>query len=53
MAGITDVWSSSKGQTRFQHNFARATFNALKETNLLRISRADVERLHIARGGMS
>ena len=53
MAGITDVWSSSKGQTRTQYNFARATFNALKETNLLRISREDVERLHIARGGMS
>ncbi len=53
MAGITDVWSSSKGQTRTQYNFARATFNALKQANLARISRADVERLHIARGGMS
>ena len=53
MAGITDVWSSSKGQTRTQYNFARATFNALKQSNLARISRADVERLHIARGGMS
>ena len=53
MAGITDVWSSSKGQTRTQYNFARATFNALKQANLARISRVDVERLHIARGGMS
>ena len=53
MAGITDVWSSSKGQTRTQYNFARSTFNALKQANLARISRADVERLHISRGGMS
>ena len=53
MAGITDVWASSKGQTRTQYNFARSTFNALKQANLARISRADVERLHISRGGMS
>ena len=33
--------------------YRSCNFQRSKETNLLRISRADVERLHIARGGMS
>lgn len=36
-AGIKDVWTNSKGLTRTTINFAKATFNALKETNTKRI----------------
>ncbi len=33
LAGIDDVWTSSKGQTRTTINFALATFEALKKTS--------------------
>jgi small subunit ribosomal protein S5 len=36
LAGIKDVWSFSSGQTRTTINFAKATFEALKQTNLIR-----------------
>lgn len=32
LAGVEDVWTSSKGQTRTTINFGLATFEALKET---------------------
>jgi len=32
LAGITDIWTKSKGETRTTPNFAKATFEALKET---------------------
>jgi len=32
MAGVSDVWSKTLGETRTTYNFARATFNALKNT---------------------
>lgn len=36
LAGIKDVWTFSRGQTRTTINFAKATFNALKATNMVR-----------------
>ena len=36
LAGIRDVWGFSSGETRTTINFAKATFNALKETNMVR-----------------
>ena len=36
LAGIRDVWTFSRGQTRTTINFAKATFNALKATNMIR-----------------
>lgn len=33
LAGIEDIWTSSKGQTRTTINFALATFDALKRTS--------------------
>ncbi|MFY9749782.1 MAG: 30S ribosomal protein S5, partial [Methanoregula sp.] len=36
LAGIKDVWTFARGQTRTTINFAKATFNALKETNMIR-----------------
>ncbi len=32
-AGIEDVWTLTKGDTRTTHNFAKAVYNALKATN--------------------
>jgi small subunit ribosomal protein S5 len=49
-AGITDVWSSTAGQTRTTINFAQATYNALKQLNRTRIGDQDKLRLHITRG---
>ena len=53
LAGITDVWSRSAGQTRTTINFARATFNALVELNRTRITEADRTRLNITEGRIS
>ena len=50
LAGITDVWSRSAGQTRTTINFARATFNALVELNRTRITDTDRQRLNIIEG---
>ena len=36
LAGITDIWTSSFGQTRTTINFAKATFDALNNSNLIR-----------------
>lgn len=33
LAGIRDVWTFSKGETRTAINFAKAVFNALRNTN--------------------
>ncbi|MEM2022437.1 MAG: hypothetical protein QXI31_02030 [Archaeoglobaceae archaeon] len=32
MAGVKDVWTSTRGQTKTTVNFAQATFDALKKT---------------------
>ncbi len=36
LAGITDIWTSSFGQTRTTINFAKAVFDALNNSNLIR-----------------
>lgn len=36
LAGIRDVWGFSSGETRTTINFAKATFNALAQTNMVR-----------------
>jgi small subunit ribosomal protein S5 len=37
LAGIKDVWAVNRGQTRTTINYAKATFEALKQTNFVRI----------------
>jgi small subunit ribosomal protein S5 len=37
LAGIKDAWTFARGQTRTTINFAKATFNALKKTNMIRL----------------
>ena len=41
LAGIKDAWTFSRGQTRTTINFAKATFNALKATNMIRTGGAE------------
>lgn len=50
LAGITDVLSRTKGQTRTTINYAAATFNALHNMNTTRVPEELAERLHIQRG---
>ena len=50
LAGITDVLSRTKGQTRTTINYAAATFNALSNLNSTRISNEQKERLFIHKG---
>jgi small subunit ribosomal protein S5 len=50
LAGVTDVWSHSRGQTRSTINFAKATYNALVELNKTRITDSDRNRLHMKTG---
>ena len=52
LAGITDVLSRTKGQTRTTINYAAATFNALKNLNTARISNQQREKLYINKGRM-
>lgn len=37
LAGIKDVWTFTSGNTRTTINFAKATFEALKKTNSIRV----------------
>lgn len=41
LAGIKDVWTFTSGNTRTTINFAKATFEALKKTNLIRTGRSN------------
>ena len=50
LAGITDIWSRSKGQTRTTINYAKATFNALVELNKARIMNEQKTDLFIVEG---
>jgi len=50
LAGITDIWSRSKGQTRTTINYAKATFNALESLNQLRIKPDLRRQLYIVEG---
>ncbi len=50
LAGITDVISRSKGQTRTTINYALATYNALCALNSTRLSKDQANRLFIAKG---
>ena len=50
LAGITDIWSRSKGQTRTTINYAKATFNALIELNKARIKNEQRNNLFIVEG---
>jgi small subunit ribosomal protein S5 len=50
LAGITDVLSRSKGQTRTTINYALATYNALIEMNRTKVSADQRQRLFMVQG---
>lgn len=50
-AGIEDIWAFSKGHTRTTVNYAYATFNALKETSRMRVTKDQAQELGIIQGG--
>jgi small subunit ribosomal protein S5 len=52
LAGVSDVLSRTKGQTRTTINYAAATFNALQNMNTTRVSQESKERLFIHKGRM-
>jgi len=50
LAGVTDVLSRTKGQTRTTINYAAATFNALSQVNSTRVSETQRSQLFIHKG---
>jgi small subunit ribosomal protein S5 len=47
LAGIEDIWTRSSGNTRTTVNFAKATFNALKQTARARVPRETREKREV------
>ena len=50
LAGIQDVWVTTQGHTKTGINFARAVVNALENTNYVKLTDSDAERLKIVTG---
>jgi len=50
LAGITDVWSRTLGQTKTKTNLIKACVDALHNLNKMKISQRDRERLGIVEG---
>jgi small subunit ribosomal protein S5 len=50
LAGVDDVWGFSKGHTKTTVNYALASFDALIQTAKTKITRRQVEELHIVTG---
>jgi small subunit ribosomal protein S5 len=47
LAGIEDIWTRSSGQTRTTVNFAKATFNALRNTAEARVPQRAAEKREV------
>lgn len=52
LAGVTDVWSRTEGQTRSKLNVLNACFKALRELMQFKISQKQAEMLNIAEGSL-
>lgn len=52
LAGIKDIWISTKGQTRTTINFAKATFDALRKTAETKVMKQQIEKLKIISGSV-
>ncbi len=50
LAGVEDVWGTTKGHTQTTVSYALATFNALKQTSKMRVSEEQAKRLNIISG---
>jgi small subunit ribosomal protein S5 len=53
IAGIKDVWSKTKGQTRSSGNLARACFMALKSLTATKVTQKNIEDLGLQEGKAS
>jgi small subunit ribosomal protein S5 len=51
LAGIKDVWTQSRGQTRTTLNFALATFDALKQTTKIALREPQAKSITIGKAG--
>jgi hypothetical protein len=52
MAGIKDVWSKTKGQTKVKTNLVLACFNALKQLSSTRVQQRYYKNLGIVEGAI-
>ena len=52
MAGIRDVWSKTKGQTKVKTNLVMACFDALKQLSSIRVQQRYYKNLGIAEGAI-
>jgi small subunit ribosomal protein S5 len=50
LAGVKDVWVTTKGHTRTGINFAHAVVNALENTNYIKTKEGEAQRLKIVTG---
>ncbi|MFQ6105859.1 MAG: 30S ribosomal protein S5, partial [Candidatus Hydrothermarchaeaceae archaeon] len=50
LAGLTDMWSRTRGQTKTTVNTAKATFNALKDTSLVKLTEKQAKSIGIIEG---
>lgn len=50
LAGIKDAWGFSKGHTKTTVNYAMASFHALKQTAKTKVTKRQLEELHIVSG---
>jgi len=50
LAGIQDVWTKSFGKTNTTVNSARATFEALKNTNRMKLQDSEIKTIGIVKG---
>jgi small subunit ribosomal protein S5 len=52
LAGIKDVWSITRGQTKTTVNLAKATYNALQKIAEMKVTARQLERLKIKLGSV-
>jgi small subunit ribosomal protein S5 len=53
LGGIRDAWTFTNGKTRTTVNFAFATFDALKKTGAVKVTKSQEEKLKIITGGVA
>jgi len=52
LAGIKDVWGFTKGETRTTINFAKAVYDALKNTTIYKVPEELKTKLNVAEGAV-
>jgi small subunit ribosomal protein S5 len=50
LAGITDIWSRTEGKTKTTINTAKATFNALKQTGIIKVTESQSKEVGMIEG---